>query len=101
MVSLVTPGAVLPPLSPTNFGMHGGDARVMFSCSCPPGAHLLLSPLVGRPSASTDWPAVPVAAADDRAPAVPPVLPVVAVVPARLVGAPPPCVPTAVGAVLG
>src|SRR5438477_12662038 len=54
MVSPVTPGVVAPPLSPTNLGMHGGDDRLMFSCSCWPGAHLERSPVTGRPSESTD-----------------------------------------------
>src|SRR4051812_35966074 len=54
MVSPVTPGVVAPPLSPTNLGMQGGDDRLMFSCSCAPGAHLARSPVSGRPRASTD-----------------------------------------------
>src|SRR5689334_6662332 len=57
MVSAVTPGEVVPPLLPVNLGMHGGLTKVMFSCTCPPGAHLLLSPVVGRPRVSTCWPA--------------------------------------------
>src|SRR5690348_16890118 len=86
MVSLVTPwGALGPPLSPTNLGMHGGACTVMFSCNKPPGAHLLLSPSTGRPSESTFWaasatpafgpPLAPVEvarAAPDDAPAPPP-----------------------------
>src|SRR5204863_9156702 len=45
------PGA--PPLLPVNLGVHGVWAKVMFSCTWPPGAHLPLSPAVGRPRLST------------------------------------------------
>src|SRR5438105_288617 len=37
--------------------MHGGPVKEMFSCSNPPGTHLLLSPSRGRPSESTFCPA--------------------------------------------
>src|SRR3954447_25624977 len=71
MVSLVTPwGVVAPPLSPTNLGMHGGACTVMFSCSCPPGAHFPLSPSTGRPRESTFW-AGPAVAAPVVAPGEP------------------------------
>src|SRR5437763_13662046 len=53
MVSAVTPAYVLPPLAPAKAGMQGGEVNVMFSCSKPPGAHLPLSPVSGRPRAST------------------------------------------------
>src|SRR5437763_14876160 len=35
--------------------MHGTGAYVTFSCTSWPGAHLLLSPVTGRPSGSTCW----------------------------------------------
>src|SRR3954471_7991816 len=55
----------------------------MFSCTSPPGAHLLLSPVTGRPSESTCWLAP--AACALAAPAPP------AAAPAALVAwAPPP-----------
>src|SRR3954454_9233726 len=87
MVSAVTPCAVAPPLLPAKTGMHGGACDVTFSCRSPPGAHLLLSPAVGLPSASTDcvapdaapaaW-AVPAACVVALAPAVPPARPAAA-----------------------
>src|SRR5688500_3965100 len=43
--------------------MQGGLCTVMFSWRRPPGAHLLLSPVVGRPSVSTAC-AVPAEGAD-------------------------------------
>src|SRR3954471_23773064 len=35
--------------------MHGMLCVITFSCSSPPGAHLPLSPAVGRPSESRGW----------------------------------------------
>src|SRR5437763_4036483 len=75
MVSAVTPAYVLPPLAPAKAGMHGGEVNVMFSCSKPPGAHLPLSPVNGRPRPSTccAWDdAVPVDFAVAAGPAAPP-----------------------------
>src|SRR5687767_903003 len=68
--------------------MHGGLCMVMFSCSNPPGAHLLLSPDVGRPSASTACPAAEPAAAPVPPPAV--AVPPAAAVPVRTAPVPPP-----------
>src|SRR3954447_18448169 len=91
MVSAVTPCAVAPPLLPVNFGMHGGDCDVKFSCSSPPGAHLLLSPEVGRPKESTGCAASAAApAADWLAPPACAAVLVAVLPPARPAAVPPP-----------
>src|SRR3954451_12200692 len=51
-VSPVNPDDVAPGFTPRYFGTHGGLCAVSASCNSPPGAHLPLSPEVGRPSAS-------------------------------------------------
>src|SRR5436853_489676 len=94
MASAVTPGDVGPPLLPVNLGMHGPFTKEMFSWTWPPGAHLLLSPAVGRPRASTCWPALTAPPAPGAAPRWVEAAPVAVPVPLRVA---PPVAPEAAG----